>query len=253
MFGVKKIKSKKKNLSTITIPSLLIIAVLICVFSLTSCSMLGSIGIGKTISEERQVSSIERVSIGSSMNLIIEQSGTESLRIEATENILPYISSEVINGELQIEFSRPGITIRPINCYVSVKDLKSIKVSSSAKVKCDNLKVENLAVNMASSSSGNLNVSVKDLELLIASSASLTISGEAELQNTTVNSSGSLDASDLVTRDCKIKVNSSGEATVNVTDNLDATVNSSAELNYKGNPKVNSDVSSSGEINKIGN
>jgi len=209
--------------------------------------------VGKTVSEERQVSGIESISIGSSMNLIIDQSGNESLGIEASENILPYISSEVVNGELQIELNRPGIIIGPINCYVSVKDLKSVRVSSSAKVKCEKLQAENLAVIMASSSSGNLNVFVSNLDLEIASSASLTISGEADMQDTTVNSSGSLDASELVTRDCKIKVQSSGQATINVTDNLDATVNSSAELNYKGNPKVNSDVSSSGEIKKIGN
>jgi len=213
--------------------------------------MLGSLGIGETITEERQASGIESISIGSSMNLILDQSGSESIRIEATENILPYISSDVVNGELQIELNRPGIIIRPINCFVSVKDLKAIKISSSAKVKCEKLQVEKLAVNMASSSSGNLNVFVSNLELSIASSASLTISGEADMQTTTVNSSGSLDATNLVTRDCTIKVQSSGEANVNVTDNLDATVNSSAELNYKGNPKVNSDISSSGEINKI--
>ena len=249
----KKLKSKVKNLKILITPYILVAAVFASVFFLSSCSMLDSIGVGKTVSEERQVSGIESISIGSSMNLIIDQSGNESLGIEASENILPYISSEVVNGELQIELNRPGIIIGPINCYVSVKDLKSIRVSSSAKVKCEKLQAENLAVIMASSSSGNLNVFVSNLDLEIASSASLTISGESDMQDTTVNSSGSLDASELVTRDCKIKVQSSGQATINVTDNLDATVNSSAELNYKGNPKVNSDVSSSGEIKKIGN
>jgi hypothetical protein len=104
---------------------------------------------------------------------------------------------------------------------------------------------------MASSSKGSLNVDVKNLDLKIASSANLTISGKADSQTIIVNSSGSLEAFNLVSKDCKIEVNSSGSANINVIENLDAKVNSSARLNYKGSPKVNSDVSSSGSFNKV--
>ncbi len=230
----------------------LIFLTFILIFS--SCTVFGALDLGEIVSEERQISGIEGVSIGSSMNLIIEQTGSESVRIEAAQDLIPYISTEVVNGKLQIELNRTGFTgIKPINCYVSVKDLETINVSSSASVRCDDLQVKNLSVNMASSSKGNLNVDVINLNLLIASSANLTISGKADSQITKVNSSGKLDAFNLASKDCKIEVNSSGNANINVIENLEAIVNSSATLNYKGNPKVNSDISSSGNLKQVGN
>jgi len=184
----------------------------------------------------------------------MEQGGSESVRIEAPQDIIPYITTEMVDGELQIELKQVRfISIHSINCYVSVKDLNVIKVSSSASVICENLKTENLSVEMASSSKGSLTVDVTSLDLKIASSANLTISGQADSQTIIVNSSGKLDASDLISKDCKIEVNSSGSANINVSENLDAKVHSSGTLNYKGNPKVNSDIASSGSLNQVGN
>jgi hypothetical protein len=233
---------------------LLTIFTLIFALLLSSCSVFNVVGSGKVVSEERQISSIESISIGSSMNLIIEQNGNESIKIEAPQDIIPYITTEMVDGELQIEIKPVRfMSISSINCYVSVKDLNAIRVSSSASVKCDNLNTENLLVEMASSSKGSLTVDVTNLDLRIASSANLTISGKAGLQNTEVNSSGKLNAYDLISKDCKIEVQSSGSANINITDNLDAIVHSSATVNYKGNPKVTSDIASAGSLKKAGN
>jgi len=233
---------------------ILIFSSLFFILFLSSCSVFEVIGLGKVTSEERQVLGIESISTGSSINLIIEQTGSESVRIEAAENIIPDIITDVANGELQISLNTAGLNIiRPINCFVSVKDLNAIKVSSSASVKCDNLKTENLSVEMASSSKGSLNVDVTNLDLKIASSASLTISGKANSQTIIVNSSGRLYAFDLISKDCKIEVNSSGSASINVSDNLDVKVNSSGIVKYKGDPNVNPDVSTGGSLSKVEN
>jgi hypothetical protein len=240
------VKSELKNRTQkkLFLTFLLTLVLLLFIFFLFSCS----------VSEERQVSGIGSISIGSNLNLIIDQTGSESIRIEAADNIIPDIVTEMVNGELQINLKSVGfIGIRPINCYVSVKDLNAIRVSSSASVKCDNLNTEDLKVEMASSSKGSLNVDVTNLDLKIASSANLTISGQADSQTTVVNSSGKLDAFNLVSKDCKIEVNSSGSANINVSENLDVKINSSARVNYKGNPKVNSDIASAGSLNQVGN
>ena len=249
-----KNRMQKKDKRVLFLSYVLMPGLLFFVMFLSSCSVFGALSSGDVVSEERQVSGIEGISIGSSMNLIIEQAGSESVRIEAPEAIIPYITTEMADGELVIGLKPSGfINFRSINCYVSVKDLNAIRVSSSATVKCDNLNTENLLIEMASSSKGSLTVNVTNLDLRIASSANLTIAGKADSQNTEVSSSGNLGAFNLASKDCKIVVQSSGSANINVSDNLDVKVNSSAKVNYKGNPKVNSDVSSSGSLNKVGN
>lgn len=247
-----KDESFKKNYKFLTY--LFIFLFLFFAFFLASCSLLKYAGIGNVVSEDRPVSGIKSISAGSSINLIIEQAETEALRVEAVESLIPNIASEVVNGELQISLKGVNFAnIRPVNCYVTVKDLNQIKVSSSASVNCDMLKTENLSIEMASSSKGFLNLDVASLDLSLASSANLTLSGKAESQTIRVSSSGKLDAFNLICRNCEIEVSSSGNASINVSENLDAEVKSSAKLSYKGNPKVSSDVSSGGILNKVSN
>ena len=231
--------------------SLITIACLLPVY-LTSCLVPRVIGSGNIISEERQVSDFSSISIGSSMNLFIEQTGSESLRIEADDNIIPYISTQKTGEELKIQYKLVSLTTKnPVNCYVTVKDLSKIKVSSSATVKCDDLKTENLSIEMASSSKGTLTVHVTKLDLNIGSSADLTLSGEAVSQDIKLGSSGKLEAYNLVSKDCKIVAQSSGFANINVSEKLDAQISSSALVNYKGDPEINSKISSSGDLNKV--
>jgi len=256
MYKLKTTKNKiqKNNQSILFLATLLAVVSIFFLLFLSSCSVARVIGIGNVVSEERPVSGIESISIGSSMNLIIEQGENESLRIEASDNILPNITNEVVNGELQLELKSINFSgITPINCFVKVKNLNGVKVSSSASVKCEELKTENLFIQMASSSKGSLTVEVTNLEIKVASSANLTLSGKAESQDIEVNSSGKLDAFALNSKDCKVDVKSSGVANISVSDNLDAKVSSSANVNYKGNPTVISDVSSSGSLRKVSN
>ena len=240
----------KRHKIPLILISLIAMACLLLVF-LTSCFGVQVIGSGKVISEERQVSGISSISIGSSMNLFIEQTGSESVRIEADDNIIPYVSTQKIGGELKIQLKSVSFgNINPINCYVTVKDLSKIKVSSSATAKCDDLKTENLSIEMASSSKGDLTLYVTKLNLNIGSSADLTLSGETVSQDIKLGSSGRLEAYNLVSKDCKIVAQSSGNANINVSEKLDAQVSSSAHINYKGDPEINSKISSSGSLNK---
>ena len=241
----------KRHKIPLILISLIALACLLPVF-LTSCFGIQVIGSGKVISEERQVSGISSISIGSSMNLFIEQTGNESVRIEADDNVIPYVTTQKTGGELAIRLKSVSFgSIHPINCYVTVKDLSKIKVSSSATVKCDDLKTENLSIEMASSSKGNLTVFVTKLDLNIGSSADITLSGEAVSQDIKLGSSGKLEAYNLVSKDCKIVAQSSGYANINVSEKLDAQVSSSAHVNYKGDPEINSKISSSGSLNKV--
>jgi hypothetical protein len=241
----------KRHKIPLILISLITLACLLPVF-LTSCFGIQVIGSGKVISEERQVSGINSISIGSSMNLFIEQTGSESVRIEADDNVIPYVTTQKTGGELAIRLKSVSFgSINPINCYVTVKDLSKIKVSSSATVKCDDLKTENFSIEMASSSKGTLIVHVTKLDLNIGSSADLTLSGEAVSQDIKLGSSGKLEAYNLVSKDCKIVAQSSGYANINVSEKLDAQVSSSAHVNYKGDPEINSKISSSGSLNKV--
>ncbi|MCL6088181.1 MAG: DUF2807 domain-containing protein [Actinobacteria bacterium] len=249
----KNITGKFKNLIGILILSVMII--LLSIFT-TSCIYIGIItGSGKVVTEERDVSGFDSISIGSSMNLIIEQTGSESLKIEAEDNIIPLVKTSVIGKELVIKLA-PGIffsifSIKPINCYVTVKDLKGLKVSSSSSANCKELTTDKLDINVSSSGRANLVVHTNELNANLSSSAVLKISGDAVKQNIKVSSSGNYEAENLLSKECTVRVSSSGSATVNVSDLLNVNISSSGQVNYTGKPEIHQEISSSGSLNNI--
>ncbi|MCL5986808.1 MAG: DUF2807 domain-containing protein [Actinobacteria bacterium] len=160
---------------------------LILVF-VTSCSSF-IMGSGKVITEERKVSGFDSISVGSSINLIIEQTGTESLKLEAEDNIIPLIKTDVSDNQLNIGLDSVSLGIvRPIKCYVTVKDLRGLKISSSSSAVSKKLTTDKLDIDV--SSSATINVS----NLLIAnvsSSARVNYIGKPEIQQH-ISSGGSL-------------------------------------------------------------
>ena len=248
----KNITGKFKNLIGILILSVMII--LLSIFT-TSCIYIGAtIGSGNVITEERDISGFDSISIGSSMNLIIEQTGSETLKIEAEDNIIPLVKTSVIGKELVIKLA-PGIfsffSIKPINCYVTVKDLKGLKVSSSSSANCKELTTDKLDINVSSSGRANLVVHANELDADLSSSAVLKISGDAVKQNIKVSSSGNYEAENLLSKECTVRVSSSGSATVNVSDLLNVNISSSGQVNYTGKPEIHQEISSSGSLNNI--
>src|SRR3990172_801597 len=65
-------------------------------------------GSGRVATETRQASGFDEIEGCCGMQLILSQGETESLEIEAEDNILPEIVSEVIGSRLSVRFDNPG-------------------------------------------------------------------------------------------------------------------------------------------------
>ena len=85
-------------------------------------------GSGNVTSESRNVSDFNEVELQGIGNLTIQQTGSESLTIEAEDNIIPYLKTEVKNNRLTLSIE-PGVgisTTKPINYELTVKDLSDL-------------------------------------------------------------------------------------------------------------------------------
>ena len=102
-------------------------------------------------SESRNVSGFDEVELNGAGNLSIQQTGSESLTVEAEEDVLPKLRTEVENNRLIIG-PEPNTTIHttePINYKLTVKDLKALKVSGSGNVDAEDISTEELAVTIS--------------------------------------------------------------------------------------------------------
>ena len=84
-----------------------VIILIVAGFLLSACQM--ARGSGDMVTERRQASNFDSVTLLGSGEVIIVQDGEESLTIETDDNILQYITSEVSGGTLILAFE-PGTT-----------------------------------------------------------------------------------------------------------------------------------------------
>jgi hypothetical protein len=190
-------------------------------------------GPAKVASESRNVSGFDEVELRGVGNLSIEQTGGESLTVEAEEDVLPKLTSEVANDRLIIG-PEPGTTVRtaePINYTLTVEDLNALEVSGSGDVEAEGIDTDRLAVT-------------------VGGAGNVEIGGEADEQEISISGSGAYRAEDLESREAKVSVAGAGSAIVNASEKLDVTVSGAGSVEYVGDPTVEQDVSEAGRVSK---
>lgn len=216
------------------------------VFSLTT---LAAIGQDK---ETRKLNDFDRLSVGESIDLIIEEGNENKAVVEVSGADLEDVITDVSSGKLTIEMQRGSYRMTDIKIYLTYKKLNNIRVSSSASLKGESVvKSSDLRVKVSSSGRANLEVEADDLQVAVSSSGRLTLNGTTNRQTIDVSSSGRYSAYDLESKILEADVSSSGRAEVFVTEAIVANASSSGRVSYKGNPnKVIADNSSSGKVRK---
>jgi len=242
-----------KKFYLLVLVSILVASSLACqAVSFGGVNLSSTRGSGTVVEESRPVSGVVSVEIANQGNLFIQIGDEESLVIEAEDNLLDSITSEVRSGRL-ILGTKPGVNLRnrePINYYLTVSDLQGLSVSSSGDIQAPTLEAERFEIRVSSSGDINIEELIADrLEVDITSSGDVTIdAGVVEDQDIRISSSGNYDASEMDSQQVKASLSSSGDAVVRVGQRLDATLSSSGNLYYIGNPQVAARESSSGEV-----
>jgi len=227
---------------------------------MAACSALpGQVtGSGKVTSEDRQVSNFNQVTVSGIGDLIITQGQDETLKIEAEDNLIPLIKTEVTNGTLTIEFEDRGrpVSIRntkPIKFYLGVKDLQGVTLSGTGNVSADALKTSDLKLTL--SGTGNFRfggLEAQNLAVLTSGSGNFDLAGKAGSQDVTISGSGEYHAGNLETNTAKLVISGSGKSTLWAAQTLDLRVSGSGDVEYYGQPKLTQNISGSGNIRSLG-
>jgi hypothetical protein len=250
------------------------ISILAIAFLISGCAFQWVTGSGNVTSETRQVSNFSAVRLEGIGDVIITQEETTSFRMEAEDNLIPYIKTEVRGDTLVIGIKDQymGTNLRPtkpIKYYVSTPDLNSVTLAGSGNiitsaVKADAFKVSllgsgnisndtltasSLDINLAGS--GNITfgvVTARSVTSVIAGSGNIRLSGEVTEQTARIVGSGDYRASDLESQTATIRVTGSGNSQVTVANTLNVSILGSGDVNYHGTPKLNTTIAGSGHV-----
>ena len=120
---------------------------------LNACGIL-TVGSGNIVTEIRDVRNFDRVSFEGTGELLLMQGIEESLSIEADDNMMEYIESEVRGGTLYIglqenEWGEQFLPSRPVRFLLTMTELTSLNVSGVASADTGDIVTDRLEVHVS--------------------------------------------------------------------------------------------------------
>jgi hypothetical protein len=231
-------------------------ALLAVLVLLAGCDSLRTIrGTGDIASDEREVANFAAVDLAGVGTVIVDFGAREALRIEAEENLMPYLESNVEDGTLTLGI-REGVNILPtqgIFYYLTVSDLDEITVSGLGNIDVPRMEVSNVAINVTGG--GDINVEelqADRLDVLISGLGDLNIGGgEAAVQSIAITGGGNYNARDLPGDEVSVRISGLGSAAVWAREQLNATISGGGSIRYDGSPRVTTEITGLGEVEPI--
>jgi hypothetical protein len=215
-------------------------------------------GSGNMVTENRNVSGFDHVQLDGLGELTIIQGNSESLTIEAEDNIMPKITTEVNNGTLIISFGENWettvIPTKTIKFTLNVINLKGLVINGAVNANAASLNSDQLDLEINGVGKINIqNLTTGDLTMKGSGGADFEMTGTVNSEQIEVDGAATIKAGDLQSQSAKITINGVGTATLWATNSLDATINGAGTVEYYGNPTVTPNITGAGNINSLGN
>ncbi len=221
----------------------------------TSCMFdgFGIQGNKNVVSEDRKISSdFDAIKVSQGITVYLTQSNKVSINVEADENIIDLLVTEVEGDVLKIYFDKNVSRAKARNVYLTVNKINQIKTASGSEVKAKGvIKSKNLALDSSSGSSIKATIETQTVSTSTSSGANIEVSGSTSSFKGDASSGSEIDARDLIAKTGNVDVSSGADIDMNVTEELIAHASSGGSISYDGNPKtVKKSKSSGGSISK---
>jgi hypothetical protein len=193
-------------------------------------------GSGNVVTETREVSGFDAISLQGMGSVIVDQNGSESLLISADDNFLPYLKTVVRGNTLYIETSEEAETVvftdvSDLTFRISAANLEAIELAGAGSIEVNDLDTETWRVTMPGA-------------------GSINVSGRTNDQTVELKGAGSYNAEDLESREATVRSAGAGSAVVRVSDKLDVTIDGLGSVQYIGNPVVTQEINGLGSVSQ---
>jgi hypothetical protein len=208
-------------------------------------------GSGMISTENRRVPGFSRIVVEGSGDVVISQGLVQSVSVEADDNVLPAVKTEVIGGVLHLGF-KDGTHVRGmrrLEFRITAVRIEGIAISGSGSVHgATPLRSSSMSLDIGGSGSITAELETGGLDIGIHGSGSIAVSGRADHLSVTISGSGGYSGRELSSADAEVRISGSGNATVTATDTVTANLSGSGSVAYGGGAKATVQVSGSGSV-----
>lgn len=174
-------------------------------------------GSGVPASEVRNVTGFKGVDVGGVFELEIIAGKDFEVKIEADDNLLQYIKTEVDGGVLKIASTERIRSHDPLRVRVSAPTIESLEASGVCEVSLTGVKNNELSIGTSGASK-------------------VTMSGETSSLSVDVSGASSVDGETLRAENARVEASGASKVSVFVTGRLVTDASGASKIGYSGSP-----------------
>ena len=208
---------------------------------------------GNFIKEDRPVSNFSKLDIGGAFKVYLSQGDQEKLVIEADDDELKEIVTEVAGNKLRI-YTKSGLpgNFHEMTIYLTFKDLEYIGFSGAVEVVSENaLNFSDLELDVSGAAELNMELNAGRFEAEFSGASEVDFRGKCKTGYFELSGASEFNAENLEFVDLNIEVSGASEAKVWATGTLNIDASGASDIRYKGNPKVSIDESGASSVKAL--
>lgn len=209
-------------------------------------------GNGNSSTETRNVGAFEAIRVQGGMDVILTPGTDYAVKVEADENLLPYILTDR-DGDALVIRPRKGYNLQSrngIKVYVTATVIEEIGIAGSGSVVSNGRLTSNrrLEVDVTGSGDVKLDVNAPEVDAEATGSGNIILAGTTRAFDAEITGSGEVRCFSLLSEKTRVEIAGSGSAEVYASKQLDVQISGSGDVAYKGSPTINQRIAGSGSV-----
>ncbi len=189
------------------------------------------VGSGNIKSERRTVPECSGIRIVGMAKIYLRQDSTQSITVEADDNIIDRVVTEEHGGILEAGLEDGSYNETTVNIYVSLPRIEEIEISGAGDIV------------------GRNSIRTDELRCHIDGAGNIALEGTADVQTIVIDGAGNVSNFGLATNQTSVTINGTGKCEVKASRRFDGVINGVGSIEYDGEPEVvHSQVYGVGEI-----
>jgi hypothetical protein len=212
----------------------LALIILVATFAVSGCHhgmRNGVVGSGKRQIQKREIPAFTSITAEGAFVIDVTCQKDTSLEIEADDNILPLIMTEVSNGVLHLKSVKGYSVSEPVKLRLSTPNLEGLSVTGAGKIDVSGIKNDKFEIDSDGASA-------------------IVASGTTKVVDIDVSGAVKIDTHRL--HAARAIVDSKGVSNVEVdaTEQLEVTISGPSHVSYYGDPAVSQTIHGPGKLEK---
>jgi hypothetical protein len=205
---------------------------------------------GNFVKETRNVSDFTKLDIGGAFKVNLAQGDQEKLEIEADQDELKEIITEVVGGKLKIYTeSNWGANFHEMTIYLTFKNLDYIDFSGAVEVKgAGVLNFTDLNMDISGAAEIEMAMKADKIDAEFSGASEINFSGNCKSGYLELSGASEFNTENLEFQDLTIEVSGASDAKVWATGILNIDASGASSIRYKGSPKVSVDESGASSV-----